>query len=77
MVKLGMREEVLTSPHLWYCATCHNCEQRCPQNVKFYNILNVLKNMAAKKGYASFVWIEQTHQIRKTGLVYTTDDVLI
>jgi heterodisulfide reductase subunit C len=61
MVKLGMREELLTSPYIWYCATCHNCEQHCPQNVKFYSILNVLKNMK---------------QIIKTGLVFTTDEAL-
>lgn len=76
MVKLGMREEVLTSPHIWYCATCHNCEQHCPQNVKFFNILNVLKNMAAKKGYAPNPWVEQTKQIIKTGLVFPTDEEL-
>ena len=76
MVKLGMREEVLTSPYIWYCTTCHNCEQHCPQNVKFFNILNVLKNMAAKKGYAPNAWVEQTKQIIKTGLVFTTDEAL-
>jgi len=76
MVKLGMREEVLTSPHIWYCATCHNCEQHCPQNVKFFNILNVLKNMAAKKGNAPNPWVEQTKQIIKTGLVFPTDEAL-
>lgn len=76
MVKLGMREEVLASPYIWYCTTCHNCEQHCPQNVKFFNILNVLKNMAAKKGYAPNAWVEQTKQIIKTGLVFTTDKAL-
>ncbi len=76
MIKLGMKEEVLSSPYIWYCTTCRNCEQRCPQNVKFYNILNVLKNMAAKKGYASSSWIEQTHQVVKTGLVFSIEDSL-
>jgi heterodisulfide reductase subunit C len=70
MVKLGMREEVLASPTIWYCATCRNCEQRCPQNVKFFDILNVLKNMAAKEGYAPHSWIEQTKQIMKNGIIF-------
>jgi len=76
MVKLGMRKEVLSSPYIWYCVTCHNCEQRCPQNVKFFNILNVLKNMAAKEGYAPASWVEQTQQIKKTGLIFPLDKVL-
>jgi len=76
MVKLGMRAEVLASPTIWYCATCHNCEQRCPQNVKFFDILNVLKNMAAKKGYAPRSWIEQTKQIMKNGLIFPITEEL-
>ena len=74
MVKLGMRKQVLSSPYIWYCATCHNCEQRCPQNVKFFNVLNVLKNIAAKEGYAPPVWVEQTKQVMKTGIVFPTEE---
>jgi len=74
MVTLGMRKQVLSSPYLWYCATCHNCEQRCPQNVKFFNILNVLKNIAAQEGYAPSCWIQQTEQIAKTGMVFPVEE---
>jgi len=74
MVRLGMRKRVLSSPYIWYCATCHNCEQRCPQNVKFFNILNVLKNTAAKEGYAPTAWVEQIRQVIKTGIVFSTED---
>jgi len=76
MVKLGMRKEVLASPHIWYCATCHNCEQRCPQNVKFFDVLNILKNMAAKEGYAPHPWIEQTQQIMRSGLIFPVTEEL-
>ena len=73
MVKLGMRKQVLSSPYIWYCATCHNCEQRCPQNVKFFGILNVLKNIAAKEGYAPPAWHKQTEQVMKTGIIFPTE----
>ncbi|NOR54272.1 MAG: 4Fe-4S dicluster domain-containing protein [Candidatus Aminicenantes bacterium] len=76
MVKLGMRKEVLSSRFIWYCTTCHNCEQHCPQNVKFFNILNVLKNMAAKEGHAPSPWVEQTRQIMQTGLIFPVDETL-
>jgi heterodisulfide reductase subunit C len=76
MVKLGMKKDVLSSPYIWYCVTCHNCEQHCPQNVKFFDVLNVLKNMAAKQGYAPSPWVEQTQQIMKTGLIFPTDEAL-
>ena len=76
MVKLGMRQEVLSSPYIWYCVTCHNCEQRCPQNVGFFKILNVLKNMAAKNGYAPPSWVEQTQLIMQTGTIFPKDEEL-
>lgn len=76
MVKLGMKKYVLSSPYIWYCVTCHNCEQHCPQNVKFFDVLNVLKNMAAKQGYAPSPWVEQTQQIMKTGLIFPKDKAL-
>jgi heterodisulfide reductase subunit C len=77
MVKLGMRRDVLSSRFIWYCTTCHTCEQHCPQNVEFFNILNVLKNMAAKQGYAPSPWVEQTQQIMRTGLIFPTDEELV
>jgi heterodisulfide reductase subunit C len=76
MVKLGMRQSVLSSRFIWYCTTCHNCEQHCPQDVKFFNILNVLKNMAAKEGYAPSPWVEQTQQIMKSGLIFPVNEEL-
>jgi len=77
MVKLGMKIDVLSSPYIWYCVTCHNCEQHCPQNVKFFKILNVLKNMAAEQGYVPTPWVKQTQQIMKTGLIFSVDEVLV
>ncbi|MBN2185879.1 MAG: 4Fe-4S dicluster domain-containing protein [Dehalococcoidia bacterium] len=74
MVNLGMRKRVLSSPYIWYCATCHACEENCPQNVKFFNVLNVLKNMAAKEGYAPPVWVNQTKQVTRTGIVFPTEE---
>ncbi len=76
MVKLGMKKDVLSSPYIWYCVTCRNCEQHCPQNVKFFDVLNVLKNMAAKHGYAPSPWVEQAQQMMKTGLIFPTDEAL-
>jgi len=74
MVKLGMKKQVLRSRYIWYCATCRNCVEHCPQNVKFFNILNILKNMAAKEGDAPGAWVEQTKQVIKTGIVYPSED---
>ena len=77
MVNLGMRGKVLSSPLIWYCTTCLECEEHCPQNVNFFNVLNVLKNMAAKEGYAPSAWVNQTKQVMKTGIVFPTEEAWV
>jgi len=77
MVNLGMRGRVLSSPYIWYCTTCLECEQHCPQNVNFFNVLNVLKNMAAKEGYAPPSWVNQTRQVMQTGVVFATEEAWV
>ncbi len=46
----GMRRELLSSPALWYCARCANCSFRCPQDVRFLDIIQGLRNLAVREG---------------------------
>jgi len=50
-VLMGMRKEVLSSPILWQCLQCYACYAKCPQNVKFRDVMKVLRVMAIKEGY--------------------------
>ena len=34
---------------LWFCATCYQCEDRCPEGVPLTTLLIQLRNMAAEK----------------------------
>lgn len=52
MVLLGMRREVLSSPVIWRCVQCHACAAKCPQNVKFRDVMTALRNMAVEQGFA-------------------------
>lgn len=49
MVLLGMREEVLSSDFIWLCVSCYACYAQCPQNVKFKEVMGVLREMAVRK----------------------------
>ncbi len=48
---LGMREEVLSSDIIWMCSQCYTCYARCPQNVKFTDVMEVIREMAIEEGY--------------------------
>lgn len=49
---LGMREQVLTSKVLWFCTQCYTCYARCPQDVRFTDVMKVLRDIAVEQGHA-------------------------
>lgn len=51
MVLLGLRREVLSSDIIWLCTCCFTCYAHCPQDVKFTDVMKVLREMAVEEGY--------------------------
>ena len=51
-ILFGMREEVLSSPRIWYCLICYRCYARCPQKVNFTDIMRALRYLAIKGRHA-------------------------
>jgi heterodisulfide reductase subunit C len=49
----GMRDQLLASPTLWYCARCAQCSFSCPQDVRFLDIIQGLRNLAVREGVVS------------------------
>jgi heterodisulfide reductase subunit C len=52
-VLYGQRELLLGSPNLWYCARCARCSFQCPQDVRFLDIIQGLRNLAVQDGRVS------------------------
>jgi heterodisulfide reductase subunit C2 len=52
-VLLGLKKEVLESPEIWQCSQCHICVAHCPQDVRFADVIRVLRQLAQEEGYAS------------------------
>ncbi len=63
MAILGMRKEVLSSDLIWFCSLCYTCYAHCPQNVKFTDIMGVLRDMAIKEGYVNPSFLKQIRDI--------------
>lgn len=45
----GIKDLAMGSRMLWYCLTCYQCQEHCPQGVKVADVLYELKNLAAKE----------------------------
>lgn len=63
MVLMGMKERVLSSNFIWYCTQCFTCSGHCPQNVKFTDIMRVLRDMAVKKGYVDSSFLQKAKEL--------------
>ena len=48
-VLVGMRKEVLESKAIWQCVGCYECTDRCPQNVRFTEIVEALRRIAVRE----------------------------
>ena len=49
MIRAGMRDRVLDSLTIWTCASCYQCADRCPQEIKITDIMYMLKRMAIRE----------------------------
>jgi heterodisulfide reductase subunit C len=49
----GQREALLGSSALWHCARCARCSFQCPQDVRFLDIIQGLRNLAVRDGRVS------------------------
>lgn len=74
MAILGMRERVLSSDFIWLCSACYTCHQRCPQEVKITDVMEVLKNLAVKEGYIHPSLIMQAELIGNLGRLYAIEE---
>lgn len=43
MANLGLLDELLHLPEIWYCLTCNRCNQICPMTVKPANLIGYLQ----------------------------------
>ena len=62
-VVLGFRKDVLSSPLIWRCVQCYSCTAKCPQNVKFREVMRALREMAVAEEYADPALIGEIGEI--------------
>ncbi|MGB3341041.1 MAG: 4Fe-4S dicluster domain-containing protein [bacterium] len=74
MILLGMKKRVLSSDFIWFCSSCYACTERCPQGVRFTDVMNALKNLAVKQGYIPASFAQQIDILKQLGRLYEIDE---
>jgi heterodisulfide reductase subunit C len=71
---LGLRDEVLSSPDLWLCATCLTCLERCPRQIKTTDAIIIMRNMAVQEGYMLPEHRKASKKLLETGHAVPIDE---
>ena len=51
-LQLGAGDELLQTGLIWTCLSCETCYARCPNQINFAAVIDVLKSIAVEKGVA-------------------------
>ncbi len=49
MVQLGLTDELLESPSIWYCLQCETCGARCPNEISIAGLTRALRELAMEE----------------------------
>jgi len=66
---LGQRDEVLKGDSIWLCASCYNCQERCPQKVEIADVIYALRNMAISEGNIPNIYAEFANALISEGRI--------
>jgi heterodisulfide reductase subunit C2 len=61
-VLYGQRAALLASPALWHCARCARCSFQCPQDVRFLDIIQGLRNLSLRDGWITPARVAQLEE---------------
>ncbi|SDL19916.1 4Fe-4S dicluster domain-containing protein [Halarsenatibacter silvermanii] len=72
---LGFEEELLDGEEIWQCIQCRRCVSACPQNVRFADIVRVLRRMAVEEDYCDAGLEQELDELDKNVLRYRLNSV--
>ncbi len=52
-IRLGLREEVLSSRTIWLCVGCHTCSAHCPMLIDISAVMDCLRRQSMEAGLAA------------------------
>ena len=68
MIRMGLKDKLLSSELIWHCSKCRSCVFVCPQDVRFADIMAAIREMALDQGVVTeqdlidmgkVVWVER------------------
>jgi heterodisulfide reductase subunit C len=60
---LGLLDELISLPEIWYCLTCRRCNQVCPNSVKPETVVQYARAEAIRRGVVSYQAARQYYDL--------------
>jgi heterodisulfide reductase subunit C len=75
LIQAGQKKTLLSCKSIWLCATCESCTTRCPNEIDVARVMDVLRHMARREGYAAeknvkIFWDNFLSSVRRHGRVF-------
>jgi heterodisulfide reductase subunit D len=74
MMRLGLREEVMSSRTFWLCTQCYACQVRCPRGISIAETMRRLREWAVAQGYEIPAAIENLREAVNTNYNILNED---
>ena len=72
---LGLENESLTDPDLWFCTTCYSCSDRCPRDILPTDVIMAMRNLAFKRDIVPVNFLKTVTAIYASGHGVPNNDV--
>lgn len=78
MIKAGMKDRVLASDTIWYCASCYSCTVRCPRGINLAEVMYDLRTMAMKtaRNLSASFYRTFKDSVRRYGRMHESDLII-
>lgn len=63
MANLGLLDELLRAPEIWYCQQCNRCNQICPMKVKPAHIIAFIRSEVVRRKLVSYDTVRRHHEL--------------
>ena len=63
MANLGLMDELLSEPSIWYCQSCDRCNHVCPMIVKPADLIGFVREEMLRRGLVSLEAFSRFHEL--------------
>jgi len=74
---IGLEEDIIKGEPIWDCTFCYICQDVCPKQVRFPEVLFAIRNLAARKGIIPKEFMLFSKSVYNNGRSILLDELIL